>query len=131
MTNDTNERYMGGQVWSRANVILARRDDLRIVEAKEQTGLDMHVYLDREDKPIRLVFGVLLRGVPSHMSADQANGVLGPHDGILSGAPEVHLPRLPVLLHVPGRTGVLHLARRAGGEWGRPQARSPFAGELR
>ena len=131
MTSETNERYIGGQVRSRANVILTRRDDLRVVETKDQTGLDMHVYVDREDKPMRLVFGVLLRGVPSPTTADQANKVLGPDDGVLSGAEEVHLPRLPVLLHGPGRTGVLHLARRAGRERGRPKARPPDAGELR
>jgi hypothetical protein len=35
MTSQTNERYIGGQVLSRANVILTRRDDLRVVETKE------------------------------------------------------------------------------------------------
>src|SRR5271155_5793723 len=85
MTSETNERYIGGQVRSRANVILTRRDDLRVVETKEQTGLDMHVYVDREDKPMRLVFGVLLRGVPSPLTADQANKVLGPTLGQFQG----------------------------------------------
>jgi hypothetical protein len=36
---------------------------MRVVETKEQTGLDMNVFVNREDKPMRLVFGVLLRGV--------------------------------------------------------------------
>jgi len=85
MTSETNERYIGDQVRSRANVILTRRDDLRVVETKEQTGLDMHVYVDREDKPMRLVFGVLLRGVPSPTTADQANKVLGPTMGFFQG----------------------------------------------
>ena len=49
MTSETNERYIGSQVQSRANVILTRRDDLRVVQTKEQAGLDMHVYVDRED----------------------------------------------------------------------------------
>jgi hypothetical protein len=85
MPEETNERYLGGQVRSRANVILTRRDDLRVVETKEQTGLDMHVYVDREDKPMRLVFGVLLRGVPSPTTAQQANMVLGPTMGFFQG----------------------------------------------
>jgi hypothetical protein len=85
MTSETNERYIGGQVLSRANVILTRRDDLRVVQTKEQTGLDMHVYVDREDKPMRLVFGVLLRGAPSPTTADQANKVLGPTMGVFQG----------------------------------------------
>ena len=85
MTSETNERYIGGQVRSRANVLLTRRDDLRVVETKEQTGLDMHVYVDREDKPMRLIFGVLLRGVPSPTTADQANKVLVPTMGFFQG----------------------------------------------
>jgi hypothetical protein len=82
---ETNERNIGGQVRSRANVILTRRDDLRVVETKEQTGLDMHVYVDREDKQMRLVFGVLLRSVPSPTTAEQANKVLGPTMGFFQG----------------------------------------------
>lgn len=85
MTQETNERYISGQVRSRANVILTRRDDLHVVETKEQTGLDMHVYVDREDKPMRLVFGVLLRGVPSPTTPDHANKVLGPTMGFFQG----------------------------------------------
>jgi hypothetical protein len=85
MANETNERYIGGQVRSRANVILTRREDLRVVETKDQTGLDMHVYVNREDKPMRLVFGFLLRGVPSPTTAEQANKVLGPTMGFFQG----------------------------------------------
>jgi hypothetical protein len=85
MTSETNERYISGQVRSRANVILTRRDDLLVVETREQTGLDLHVYVDREDKPMRLVFGVLLRGVPSPMTAEQANKVLVPTMGFFQG----------------------------------------------
>jgi hypothetical protein len=85
MSSETNERSIGGQVRSRANVILTRRDDLRVVETKKQTGLDMHVFVDREDKPMRLVFGVLLRGVPSPSTAEQANQILGPTMGFFQG----------------------------------------------
>ena len=53
MSSDTNERYIGGQVRSRANVILTRRDDLRVVQTKEQTDLDLHVYVDRESNGIQ------------------------------------------------------------------------------
>jgi hypothetical protein len=85
MTQETNERYIGGLVRSRANVILTRRDDLRVLESKEETGLDMHVHVDREDKPMRLIFGVLLRGVPSPTTAEQANQVLSPTMGFFQG----------------------------------------------
>ncbi len=85
MTTETNDRYVGTQVLSRANVILTRRGDLRVVETREQTRLDMHVYVDREDKPMRLVFGVLLRGVPSSTTAEQANKILGPTMGFFQG----------------------------------------------
>jgi len=95
MTRETNERYIGDQVRSRANVILTRRDDLRIVETKEQTGLDIHVYVDREDKPMRIVLGVLLRGVPSPTTAEHANKVLGPTMGFFQG---LHKFTYPVCL---------------------------------
>ena len=85
MTSETNERYIGDQVRSRANVLLTRRDALRVVETKEQTDLDLHVYADREDKPMRIVFGVLLRGVPSPTTAEQANKVLVPTMGHFQG----------------------------------------------
>ncbi len=85
MTGDINERHIGGQVRTRANVILTRRDDLRVVDTKEQTGLDLHVHVEREDKPMRLVFGVLLRGVPSAMTAEQADKALGPTMGFFQG----------------------------------------------
>ncbi len=68
-----------------ATIILTRRDDLTIVETKKDTGLDLHVTIEREDKPMRLVFGVLLRGVRSPMTADHANKVLGPTMGQFHG----------------------------------------------
>lgn len=85
MSAETNDRYLGGQVRARANVILTRRDDLRVVETKEQTGLDLHVHVDREDRPMRLVFGVLLRGVPSATTAEGANKILGSTMGFFQG----------------------------------------------
>src|SRR3954454_3463673 len=85
MTTETNERYIGGQVRSRATVLPPGRDALRVVERKEQPGLDLHVYVDREDKPMRLVFGVLLRGVPSPTTPEQANKILVPTMGFFQG----------------------------------------------
>lgn len=85
MTQETNERYIGDQVRSRATVILTRRDDLRVVQTKEESGLDLHVYVDREDKPMRLVFVVLLRGVPSPTTSEQANQVLKPTMSFFQG----------------------------------------------
>lgn len=68
-----------------ATIVLTRRDDLSIVETKKDTGLDLHVFIDREDKPMRLMFGVLLRGVPSSVTIDHANAVLGPTMGQFQG----------------------------------------------
>ena len=65
--------------------ILTRRGDLTIKETKKDTGLDLHVYIEREDKPMRLTFGVLLRGVPSALTAEQANRIVGPTMGQFRG----------------------------------------------
>jgi hypothetical protein len=55
------------------------------VETRKDTGLDFHVSIEREDKPMRLVFGVLLRGVASPVTAAQANKILGPTVGQFRG----------------------------------------------
>jgi hypothetical protein len=78
MTVAARELFLADRVRALATVILTRRDGLSIAETKQCTGLDLHVYIDREDKPMRLAFGVLLRGVSSPMTADHANKVLGP-----------------------------------------------------
>jgi hypothetical protein len=85
MTDEARERLLADQVRALATVVLTRRGDLTIVETKRDTGLDFHVYIEREDKPMRLVFGVLLRGVPSPLTPDQANQVLGPTMGQFQG----------------------------------------------
>ena len=85
MTNEARGQLLAEQVRARATVILTRRDDLTIAETKQSTGLDLHVYIDREDKPMRLIFGILLRGVPSPMTPDSANKVLGPTMGQFRG----------------------------------------------
>jgi hypothetical protein len=85
MTDEARERLLADQVRALATVVLTRRGDLTVVETKRDTGLDFHVYIDREDKPMRLVFGVLLRGVPSPLTPEQANQVLGPTMGQFQG----------------------------------------------
>ena len=65
--------------------MLTRRGDLSVVETKKDTGLDFHVYIDREDKPMRLMFGILLRGVPSAVTLEQADRILGPTLGQFQG----------------------------------------------
>lgn len=85
MTNDSKERFLGERVQARATVVLTRRDDLQITETKKDTGLDFHVFINREDKSMRLVFGVLLRGVPSPATIDHANQILRPTMGQFQG----------------------------------------------
>lgn len=85
MTNESKEQLLAEQVRALATIILTRRDDLTIAQTKKETGLDFHVSIDREDKPMRLTFGVLLRGVPSPVTIEQANKVLGPTMGQFVG----------------------------------------------
>lgn len=85
MTNESKEQLLADQVRALATIILTRRGDLTIVETKKDTGLDFHVSIDREDKPMRLTFGVLLRGVPSPVTPERANQVLGPTMGQFRG----------------------------------------------
>jgi hypothetical protein len=85
MTNEAKERFIADQVRALATIILTRRGDLAIVETKKDTGLDFHVTIDREDKPMRLMFGVLLRGVPSPVTPDHASRILGPTMGQFRG----------------------------------------------
>ena len=85
MTNESRERFIADQLRALATIILTRRGDLIVVETKRDTGLDLHVFIGREDKPMRLTFGVLLRGVPSLVTAEQANQILGPTMGQFRG----------------------------------------------
>jgi hypothetical protein len=85
MTDEAKALFLADRVRVLATVVLTRRDDLTVAETKQSTGLDLHVYIDREDKPMRLAFGVLLRGVASPMTADNANRVLGPTMGQFQG----------------------------------------------
>jgi len=85
VTNDSKEQFLGERVRALATIVLTRRGDLAIVETKKDAGLDFHVYIDREDKSMRLMFGVLLRGVPSPVSIDHANKILEPTMGQFQG----------------------------------------------
>ncbi len=78
MTDDLKEQFLAERARALATVILTRRGDLTVTETKQGTGLDLHVYIEREDKPMRLMLGVLLRATVAPVTADQANQVLGP-----------------------------------------------------
>src|SRR5262245_60670999 len=85
MTDEAKELFLADRVRALAAVILTRRSDLTITETKQSTGLDFHVYIEREDKPMRLAFGVLLRGVTAPTTPENANKVLGPTMGQFRG----------------------------------------------
>jgi hypothetical protein len=85
VTDEAKELFLADRVRALAAVILTRRPDLTVTETKQSTGLDLHVYIDREDKPMRLAFGVLLRGVAAPKTTDSANKILGPTMGQFQG----------------------------------------------
>src|SRR5438105_2275167 len=85
VTNELKEQFLSERVRALANVILTRRGDLTIIDTKRDTGLDFHVSIEREDKPMRLTFGILLRGVPSPVTAESANKILSPTMGQFQG----------------------------------------------
>jgi hypothetical protein len=85
VTNESKEQFLAERVRALATVVLTRRGDLTVVDSKKDTGLDFHVSIEREDKPMRLTFGVLLRGVQSAVTASQANKVLSPTMGQFRG----------------------------------------------
>jgi hypothetical protein len=85
MTNEEKEQFMAEQVRALATVLLTRRGDLTIVDTRQDTGLDLHVYINREDKPMRLTLGVLLRGVIAPVTVEQANKILTPTLGQFQG----------------------------------------------
>jgi len=85
MTKAKRDRFIQDRIRALATVILTRRPDVNIVETKESTGLDFHIYVERDDRSMRQAFGVLLRGVPSPVTLDHANRVLGPTMGFFNG----------------------------------------------
>ena len=85
MTNEDRDLLFGERARALATIVLTRRGDLTLVDTKRDTGLDFHVTIHREDKPMRLMFGVLLRGVSAPVTAEHANRVLGPTMGQFQG----------------------------------------------
>lgn len=85
MTDESRELFLADRVRAMATVVLTRRDDLVVTETKQSSGLDYHVFVEREDKPMRLAFGVLLRGVSAPVTAEHADKVLGPTMGQFRG----------------------------------------------
>jgi hypothetical protein len=85
VTDEAREQFLADQVRALATITLTRRGDLAIMETRKDTGLDFHVRIEREDKPMRLTFGLLLRGVAAPSTAEQANKVLGPTLGQFQG----------------------------------------------
>jgi hypothetical protein len=79
------ELFIADRVRALATVVLTRRGDLVISETKQSTGLDLHVTIDREDKPMRLGFGILLRGVMLPLGPEEANKILAPTMGQFQG----------------------------------------------
>lgn len=63
MTDEARTLFKADRIRAMAVVALTRRDDLVITDTKSSTGIDFHVFVEREEKPMRLGFGVLLRGV--------------------------------------------------------------------
>src|SRR5947207_623618 len=85
MTGETREQFFAERTLALATVILTRRDDLSLVETRRETGLDLHVQVEREDKAMRLTFGVLLRSAAAAATAEQADALLGPTMGQFVG----------------------------------------------
>jgi hypothetical protein len=85
VTNESKDQLIGERARALATIILTRRSDLTIVDTKKDTGLDFHVSIEREDNPMRLSFGILLRGVSTPVTAEHANRVLGPTMGQFQG----------------------------------------------
>jgi hypothetical protein len=85
LTNESKQQFSRERVRALATIVLTRRGDLTVIETKKDTGLDFHVTIEREDNSMRLMFGVLLRGVRSPFRPSDANKVLGPTMGQFHG----------------------------------------------
>jgi hypothetical protein len=66
--------------WAKAAaaVVLTRRDDLTVVEAPDEPGLDLRVLIEREGEWTRPSFGVVVRAIPSSVTRGRANRLVGP-----------------------------------------------------
>jgi hypothetical protein len=85
LAKEPSKEFVGDWARAAAVVVLTRRRDLTIVETKKDTGLDFHVSVEREDNPMRLTFGLLLRAVPSPVTIERANQILKPTMGFFQG----------------------------------------------
>ena len=83
MTEAAKELFIADRVRAMATVV---------TEARQGTGLDYHVFVAREGKPVRLAFGVLLRGVSAPVTAEHAHEVLGPTVGQFQGTRKFTYP---------------------------------------
>jgi hypothetical protein len=79
MAQDTvQKRFIAERVRALGVVYLTRRTDLTVIEEPADTGLDLLVTLNVEDKEGRRQFGVELRGTWGAVTADHADEVLRP-----------------------------------------------------
>ena len=99
MTDEARERFLADRTQALATVILTRRADLSIADTRASTGFDLHVYIEREEKPMRLAFGLLLRSATGPFTVESANRALVPTMGQFQGMREVHVPGLSLLFH--------------------------------
>jgi hypothetical protein len=81
MDANFKEQFLADRARALATVILTRRDDLVVTESKNDTGLDFQVSIVRDDRPMRMTFGVLLRATFEPVSPEHANKVLKPTMG--------------------------------------------------
>jgi hypothetical protein len=79
--DDFKEHFLAERARALATVIHTRRGDPTATEPRPGSGLDLHVYIDRADRPMWLTLGVLLRAAFASVTADQANKLLGPTVG--------------------------------------------------
>jgi hypothetical protein len=85
MTKRQKELFIGEWVQVAARVILTRRDDLKIVNMKQESSLDLQVQIERKGNPMRLNFGVILKAVMTPATAARANQILKPTLGTFQG----------------------------------------------
>jgi hypothetical protein len=72
------KQFLAERVRALATIVLTRRTDLTLTEAKPGRGLDLQIHINRDDWPMRPTLGVLLRGAFPPTTADAANKALVP-----------------------------------------------------
>jgi hypothetical protein len=81
VTKDMKKQFLAERARALATVYLTRRDDLVLTATKQDNGLEYHVVIERVGKPMRPMFGVLLRAGFEPVTPEQANKSLGPTVG--------------------------------------------------